>query len=74
MAIYIKVRPHEMLSDKVNYLEDVGNGMVQPVTMAMDEGRWKPYRNHGIMIPLELVRGALLRIQKHDLDERGMKG
>jgi len=74
MAIYVKVRPHELLAENVRYLEDRGDGFVQPVTMEMDEGRYKPYRNFGVLIPKEKVRGAILRIQKHDLDERGVRG
>ena len=74
MAIYRKVRPHPLLKDDVNYLEDIGGGLVQPVTMEMDNGRYTPYRNFGIAIPLSSVRDALLRIQKHGIDERGLKG
>lgn len=74
MAIYVVVRPHPYIHRGARYYEDVGDGLVQPVTMEMDEGRYKPYRNYGIALPREVVRDALLRIQVRGVDERGLRG
>jgi hypothetical protein len=74
MAVYIKIRPTKLLSDEVNYLEDIEGGMVIPTTMEMDKGRYVPYRQYGLAIPKKLVRECLLRIQKHELDEVGHRG
>lgn len=74
MAIYVVVRPNPYLSKKARYYEDIGCGLVQPVTMEMDDGRYKPYINFGVAIPRDLVRDCLLRIQSKGIDERGLRG
>jgi hypothetical protein len=58
----------------IQYMEDVGGGMVQPTTMEMDNGKYIPYKNYGIVIPKKRVRDCLLRIQRGGLDERGVRG
>jgi hypothetical protein len=74
VAIYVVVRPTKHLPKKCRYVEDVGDGLVQPVTMEMDEGRYSPYKTYGLAIPKYLIREAVLRIQKGGIDERGLRG
>jgi len=74
VAIYVVVRPTKHLPKSCRYVEDVGDGLVQPVTMANDEGRYTSYKNFGLALPRYLVREAILRIQKRGIDERGLRG
>lgn len=74
MAVFVVVRPNPYISKKCRYMEEIGDGLVQPVTMVQDEGRYTAYKNFGFAIPMRLVRDSLLRIQTKGLDERGLRG
>ncbi len=72
MALYITVRNNEW-SRKGDYLEDVGSGLVQKVTMLPDGGGHVPMDNFGLAFPLREVRDQVIRIQSRGLDRCAIK-
>lgn len=68
MAVYVVVGQHGLYKRGM-YVEDIGDGMVQPVTMQNDDGVYKPLYPYGIALPLVAVRDSLLRIQARGLDK-----
>jgi len=73
MPVYVVVRENEYFK-RGTYCEDIDGGLIQQTTMEMDNGKYTSYRPYGIAIPQKLVRDFILRIQKHGIDMRGLKG
>ena len=79
MGFYVVVRENPYFErfsyvQDVNDYEDLPEPMVMPTQPVMDEGRWTPMYDYGVMIPLRLVRKSILRVQKMGIDMEGLKG
>lgn len=72
MALYITVRNNDFCQ-KGDYLEDVGSGLVQKVTMLPDNGRHVPMDHFGLAFPIREVRDQVIRIQSRGLDRCALK-
>lgn len=68
MSLYVVISPNGPYK-RGTYVEEVENGMVQPVQMVADNGRWIPMYHYGIVLPLPSVRDGLLHVQSKGLDK-----
>jgi hypothetical protein len=69
MALYVVLSPNCPYFTKGDFVEDGDDGCVQRVRTSTTKGRLAAGGFEGLTVPMDAVRGHLLRIQKKELDK-----